>query len=76
MKIEKKSVANVIPFKDVLGGVVFKDKNGAVCMKFESNYQGKFDVIHRNAINLDTGSLYFYDNDEEVEILEDAVLTY
>lgn len=75
MKIEKKSVANVVPFEDVLEGVVFKDKNGAVCMKFEGNYQDNFD-IHRNAINLDTGSLYFYDYDEEVEILENAVLTY
>lgn len=75
MKIEKKSLANVVPFENLFGGVVFKDKNGAVCMKFESNYQGKFD-IRRNAINLDTGSLYLYDDDEEVEVLEDAVLTY
>ena len=28
MKIEKKSVANIIPFGDVLEGVVFKDEYG------------------------------------------------
>ena len=75
MKIEKKSVPNIIPFGDVLEGIVFKDENGAVCMKFESNYQGKFDIC-RNAINLETGSLYRYDDADEVEVLENAVLTY
>lgn len=72
MKIEKKSVANIIPFGDVLEGIVFKDENGAVCMKFEAEYG----ELPRNAINLETGSLYLYDDKEEVEILEDAVLTY
>lgn len=49
MKIEKKSVANIIPFGDVLEGVVFKDE---------------------------TGSLYLYDDADEVEVLENAILTY
>lgn len=74
MKIEKKSVANIIPFGDVPEGTVFKDKNEAVCMKVAGNY-GK-SILSRNAIDLETGSLYLYDDKEEVEILKDAVLTY
>ncbi len=72
MKIEKKSVPNIIPFGDVLEGAVFKDENGAVCMKLEAEYE----ELPRNAVNLETGSLYLYDDKEEVEILKDAVLTY
>lgn len=74
MKIEKKSVANIIPFGDVPEGTVFKDKYEVVCMKVAGNYEKS--VLSRNAIDLGTGSLYLYENDEEVEILEDAVLTY
>lgn len=74
MKIEKKSVANVVPFENLFEGTVFKDENGAVCMKFAGNY-GKA-VLSRNAINLETGSLYLYDDADEVEVLENAVLTY
>ena len=74
MKIEKKSVANIIPFGDVNEGTVFKDKYEAVCMKVAGNYEKS--VLSRNAIDLETGSLYLYEDDEKVEILEDAVLTY
>lgn len=74
MKIEKKSVANIIPFGDVLEGVVFKDEYGAVCMKVAGNYEKS--ILYRNAIDLGKGSLYFYNDDEEVEVLENAVLTY
>lgn len=74
MKIEKKSVANIIPFGDVPEGAVFKDKYEAVCMKVAGNYEKS--VLSRNAINLETGSLYLYDDTEEVEVLENAVLTY
>ena len=70
MKLEKRSVTNVISFDDVPEGTAFKDKNEAICMKVAGN------VLCRNAINLETGSLYFYDDKDEVEILEDAVLTY
>lgn len=72
MKIEKKSVANVVPFENLFEGTVFKDENGAVCMKFEAEYE----ELPRNAINLETGSLYLYDDADEVEVLENAVLTY
>lgn len=72
MKIEKKFVPNIIPFGDVLEGTVFKDENGAVCMKFEAKYE----ELPRNAVNLETGSLYLYDDADKVEILTDAVLTY
>ena len=74
MKIEKKSVANIIPFRDVLEGTVFKDKDEVVCMKVADSY-GKY-VMSCNAINLETGNLYLYDDAEEVEVLENAVLTY
>ena len=74
MKIEKKSVANIIPFRDVPEGTVFEDKNEAVCMKVAGSY-GRY-VMSRNAINLETGNLYLYDDTEEVEVLENAVLTY
>lgn len=74
MKIEKKDIVNTVPFEDVLAGVVFKDRNGAICMKFGKGYD--FSNVSPNAINLDTGSLYLYGEEEEVEILENAVLTY
>lgn len=74
MKIEKKNPKKVVAFGDVLAGTVFRDKNEAVCMKIAGTY-GQY-ILCRNAINLDTGSLYSYDDDEEVEILEDAILTY
>ena len=74
MKIEEKSVANIIPFGDVPEGTVFKDKYEVVCMKVAGNYEKS--VLSRNAIDLVTGSLYLYDDDEQVEILKDAVLMY
>lgn len=72
MKIEKKSVPNIIPFGDVLAGTVFKGATGMICMKLEAEYE----ELPRNAVNLNSGSLYLYDDKEEVEVLEDAVLTY
>ena len=74
MKIEEKSVANIIPFGDVPEGTAFKDKYEVVCMKVAGNYEKS--VLSRNAIDLVTGRLYLYDDTEEVEVLENAVLTY
>lgn len=45
---------------------------GLICMKLEAEYE----ELSRNAVNLNSGSLYLYDDEEEVEILKDAVLTY
>ena len=79
MKIERKNTINTVPFEDVLAGIVFKDSNGAICMKFGKGYDFSnvsSSNVSPNAINLDTGSLYLYGEEEEVEILEDAVLIY
>lgn len=73
MKIEKKNPKKVVAFGDVLAGTVFKRaKTEMVCMKLEAEYE----ELPRNAVNLNSGSLYLYDEKEEVEILEDAVLMY
>ena len=47
---------------------------GAVCMKVAGNYAKS--ILSRNAIDLETGSLYFYNDADKVEVLENAVLTY
>lgn len=76
MKIEKKSVNNFILFKDIPVGGVFKDWNEVICMKFEDNCE-KFNMSPtRNAINLSSGHFFLYDDEERVEFLKDAVLTY
>lgn len=73
MKIEKKNPKKVVAFGDVLAGTVFKRaKTEMVCMKLEAEYE----ELPRNAINLETGSLYLYDDADKVEVLENAVLTY
>lgn len=43
-----------------------------ICIKLEAEYE----ELPRNAVNLNSGSLYLYDGKEEVEVLENAVLTY
>lgn len=70
MKIEKKNANNVFRFGDVKPGSVFKDKDGAVYMALHLEYGP------RNAVALDTGCLALFDENEKVEILYDAVLTY
>lgn len=72
MKVEKKNPEKIVAFKDVLAGTVFKGATGMICMKLEAEYE----ELPRNAVNLNSGSLYLYDDDEQVEILKDAVLTY
>lgn len=70
MKIERRPT-NLTPFEDIFSGVVFKDEDGAICMKLEKEQNNFY-----NAVNLNTGSLYTYKDGCLVEILEDAVLTY
>ena len=75
MKIEKKSVANVVLFENVPEGDVFKDENGVIYMKLDIFY--RTGSVGYNAINLENGSLVYFGNlDEKVEVLKDAVLTY
>lgn len=72
MKIERKNTDNIFRFRDVNPGFVFKDEDGVIYMKL--NWENG----PRNAVVLETGCLVFFcdDDDEEVEILYDAVLTY
>ena len=80
MRIMKENHKNTVTFGDIPAGTVFKSKDetackgedGIICMKLEAEYE----ELPRNAVNLSSGSLYLYDEKEEVEILEDAVLTY
>jgi len=72
MLIERRSPINLVPFEDVFPGVVFKDEDGTICMKVERKQNNFF----YNAVNLETGNLYSYDDSCIVEILEDAILTY
>lgn len=72
MKIEKKNPKKIVAFENVLAGTVFKGATGMICMKLEAEYE----ELPRNAVNLNSGSLYLYDDKEEVEVLENAVLTY
>ena len=72
MKIEKRSSELSIPFKEILPGIVFKDEDNAICIRIENKHNNFF----YNAVNLETGSLYAYDDDYSVEVLKDATLTY
>lgn len=72
MKIEKRSPELSMPFKEILPGIVFKDEDNAICIKIEKKQNNFF----YNAVNLETGSLYTYDDNYPIEILEDAILTY
>lgn len=72
MKIEQK-LGKVIPFTKVPVGTVFEGGNGDICMVIDKSYANS---TYRNAVNLSTGTLYCYSDNEKVKILEDAVLTY
>lgn len=74
MKIEKKSNANLVPFKNVPAGTVFKGAEGAVCIALDRGYINS--APYYNAVNVINGKLWAYDDDEIVEILENAILTY
>jgi hypothetical protein len=74
MKIEKRSNANLVPFKNVPAGVVFKGVEGAICITLDRGYINS--APYYNAVNVINGKLWAYDDDEMVEILEDATLIY
>lgn len=71
MKLEKRSNANLVPFKNVPAGAAFKGVEGTVCIALNRG-----SAQYNNAVNLIDGKLWTYDDDEIVEILEDAVLIY
>lgn len=73
MKIEKKPITR---FKDIPSGAIFKDAEDTIYMKLDACYKHASIVLY-NAVVLENGSLvYFDDQNEKVEILENAVLTY
>ena len=81
MKINKKSTTR---FKDIPAGTVFRDTKGtifrdtkgAICMKLDTCYKHASIILY-NTIILENGSLtYIDDQEEDIEVLEDAVLTY
>lgn len=74
MKLEKRSKANLVPFKNVPAGAAFKGVEGAVCIALNRGCINS--APYYNAVNVINGKLWAYDDDEIVEILEDAVLTY
>lgn len=76
MKLEKRSNANLVPFKNVPAGAVFRDTENTVYMKLDACYKHASIVLY-NAVVLENGSLvYFDDQNEKVEVLDDAILTY
>lgn len=76
MKIKRKNITNATLFEDVPAGTVFKDEEETVYMKLDFCYKNPSAVLY-NAVDLENGSLvYFNDPNEEVEVLENAVLTY
>lgn len=73
MKIKKEPVTR---FKDIPVGAVFRDTKNTVYMKLDACYKHASIALY-NAVVLENGSLvYFDDQNEKVEILENAVLTY
>lgn len=74
MKLEKKSNASIVPFKNVPAGAAFKGVEGAVCIALDRGYINS--APYYNAVNVINGKLWAYDDDEIVEILEDATLVY
>lgn len=73
MKLEKRSTTR---FKDIPAGTVFRDTKGTICMKLDACYKHASIILY-NTVILENGSLtYIDDQEEDVEVLEDAVLTY
>jgi hypothetical protein len=73
MKINKKPTTR---FKDIPTGAVFRDTKGTIYMKLDCCYKHASIILY-NTVNLENGSLtYIDDQEEDVEVLDDAVLTY
>lgn len=73
MKINKKSTTY---FKNVPAGAVFRDIEGTIYMKLDVCYKNASVVLY-NAVILENGSLtYIEDRENDIEVLENAVLTY
>lgn len=77
MRIEKKNSKNIVTFKDVPKGSAFKDEEGAIYMKLDYCYKVGL-AAQYDSVLLEDGSLVSFGdrNEEMVEILENAVLTY
>ena len=56
---------NTVEFTQLSRGDVFKDKNSNINMKIELTLNGRNDMV--NVVNLSTGSLDYFCNDEKVE---------
>lgn len=77
MRIEKKNSKNIVTFKDVPKGSVFKDEDGTVYMKLYYSYKVGL-AAQYDSVLIENGSLVSFGdrNEEAVEILPDAVLIY
>ena len=77
MRIEKKNSKNIVTFKDVPKGSIFKDEDGTVYMKLDYSYKVGLAAQYDSAL-IENGSLVSFGdrNEEAVEILPDAVLMY
>lgn len=73
MRIERKSPDNIFHFRDLSPGSVFKTRERSIYIKFDLKYGNS---LLRNAVDLETGCPVLFDEDEEVEFLEKAILTY
>lgn len=76
MKIVKENHKNTVTFKNVPRGAVFKDEEGTIYMRLDSPCKSA-PAVQYDSVILENGKLIFFSNrNEEVEVLEDAVLTY
>lgn len=72
MKIERSSMVSVL-FKDIKKGDVFIEDEGHICMKTEHLFTDSDDLTV-NAVTLDSGDLFFIENDNFVWLPKSAKL--
>lgn len=72
MKIERKSKVSIL-FKDLKRGDVFIDDEGDVCMKTECLFRDDAN-LHVNAVALDSGDLFFNEDNNFVLVPKFAKL--